>query len=143
MPAPLLNLKEYEENYNPTHIDSSPAQSPSNSELSSPERESRRFRTNPEEHCQNCKNEVSEDLEVFLPTPPIQMRDFITECPTPWLHYNYCTPCLELARHSSTGTVITEHIAQCEALYGQCWDGQHEEHIAHYQHTEAGLKVKH
>ena len=56
------------------------------------------------------------------------MRDFITECPKPWLHYNYCTPCLELARHSSTGTVITEHIAQCEALYGQCWDGQHEEH---------------
>ena len=132
MPAPLLNLKEYDENYNP-------AQSPSNSEHSSP---SPYFRTNPEEYCQNCKNEVSEDLEVFLPTPPIQMRDFITECPTPWLHYNYCTPCLELARHSSTGTVITDHIAQCEALYGQCWDGQHEEHIAHYQHTEAGLARK-
>ena len=44
-------------------------------------------------------------------------------------------PCLEAARLKGT-EIITEHITQCEALFGQCWEGEHEKHILHYQHTE-------
>ena len=93
------------------------------------------YRTNPDEYCQNCKNEISNEVAIQLPRP-VQYFDFITECPSPWLHYGYCTPCLEVAR--STG-IITEHITQCEALYGQCWEHEHENHILHYQHTEANI----
>ena len=94
------------------------------------------YRTNPDEYCQNCKNEISNKAIVQLPCP-VQYFDFITECPSPWLHYGYCTPCLKIARHRRTG-IITEHITQqCEALVGQCWEHEHENHILHYQHTEA------
>ena len=91
------------------------------------------YRTNPDEYCQNCKNEISNFI-VHLPCP-VQYFDFITECPSPWLHYGYCTPCLEAARLKST-EIITEHITQCEALFGQCWEGEHEKHILHYQPAE-------
>ena len=89
--------------------------------------------TNPDEYCQNCKNEISNFI-VHLPCP-VQYFDFITECPSPWLHYGYCAPCLEAARLKST-EIITEHITQCEALFGQCWEGEHEKHILHYQPAE-------
>ena len=92
------------------------------------------YRTNPEEYCQKCKNEISDEADIQLPCP-VQYFDFITECPTPWLHYGYCTPCLEVARLNNT-EIITEHITQCEALFGQCWEGEHENHIEHYKHTE-------
>ena len=92
------------------------------------------YRTNPDEYCQNCKSEISEEAEIQLPCP-VQYFDFITECPTPWLHYGYCTPCLEVARRNNTDIII-EHITQCEALSGQCWEGEHENHIEHYKHTE-------
>ena len=91
------------------------------------------FRTNPDEYCQNCKSEISAGV-LQLPCP-VQYFDFITECPSPWLHYGYCTPCLENARIKDT-KIIIEHISQCEALYGQCWENEHENHILHYQHTE-------
>ena len=93
------------------------------------------YRTSPNEYCQNCKNEISDKADIQLPCP-VQYFDFITECPSPWLHYGYCTPCLEAARLRSP-TEIIEHITQCEALVGQCWENQHENHIKHYQHTEA------
>ena len=93
------------------------------------------FRTNPDEYCQNCKNEISENADIQLPCP-VQYFDFITECPSPWLHYGYCTPCLEAARLNSPKEIM-EHIRQCEALLGQCWENQHENHIKYYQHTES------
>ena len=94
------------------------------------------FRTNPDEYCQNCKNEISDKADIQLPCP-VQYFDFITECPSPWLHYGYCPPCLEGARLA--GTEIIEHITQCVALSGQCWEDEHENHIKYYQHTEAEI----
>ena len=44
---------------------------------------------------------------------------------------------MDIARHS--GTQITEHIAQCEAFLGVCWEGEHEAHISHYEHKETEL----
>ena len=90
--------------------------------------------TNPEEYCQKCKNEVSEVTSLQLPRP-VQFFDFITECTGPWLHYGYCLSCLEAARLN--GTEILDHITQCDALVGHCWEGEHESHIEYYRHTEA------
>ena len=133
------NLK-YDQNDNippssiSTHMHSSKSESNAPSPCSNHSSPSPYFRTNPDEYCQNCKNEISA-VVVQLPCP-VQYFDFITECPSPWLHYGYCTPCLENARLKGT-KIITEHITQCEALYGQCWENEHENHILHYQHTEA------
>ena len=96
------------------------------------------FCTDPEKFCQNCKNKLSDDIDVEIPSP-IYFYDFLSECPSPWLHYGYCTPCLEVAR--STSTHITDHISQCEAFLDKCWDGEHEEHIAHYNQTEAEFLI--
>ena len=51
-------------------------------------------------YCQNCQNELPEDYDIELP-PPIYFYDFIAECPSPWLHYGYCTPCLVVARFAN------------------------------------------
>ena len=93
-----------------------------------------RYRKNCEKYCQNCKNEVPEDLDIEIPSP-VYFYDFLSECPSPWLHYGYCRPCLEVAR--SSGTQITQHIAQCPAFIDQCWEGEHESLIAHYEKTES------
>ena len=145
-PLTLSGISHLDTNPNSSHVNNNYKTSPksrssntsvikaSESQHSSP---NPYFRKNPTEYCQKCKNEVSENLDVFLPSS-IQIFDFLVECPKPWLHYNYCTPCLELARLTHTGTAIVDHIMQCEALFGQCWAGQHESHIAHYKNTETG-----
>ena len=89
---------------------------------------------NSEKFCQNCKNQLPDDFDVTLP-PPVYFYDFLAECPSPWLHYGYCTPCLVVARFNNS-TNITEHIAQCPALLDQCWDGEHENLIAEYEQKE-------
>ena len=93
-------------------------------------------RTDPAKYCQNCQNEISDEVDVPLP-PPVYLYSFISECPSPWLHYDYCTPCLEVARFQNTD--ITGHIAQCEALVDQCWEGELEIHVKFYQDREAEL----
>ena len=95
------------------------------------------FRRNSETFCQNCKNELPDDINVILPSP-IYFYDFLAECPSPWLHYGYCTPCLVVARFTNN-TRITEHISQCPALLDQCWDGEHEDLISEYKEKEAEL----
>ena len=95
------------------------------------------FNSNSETFCQNCKNELPDDFDVILP-PPIYFYDFLDNCPSPWLHYGYCTPCLVVARFTNN-TTITDHIAQCPALLGQCWDGEHEDQIDEYKQKEAKL----
>ena len=95
------------------------------------------FSRNSETFCQNCKNELPDDFNVILPSP-IYFYDFLAECPSPWLHYGYCTPCLVVARFTNN-TSITEHIARCPALLNQCWDGEHEDLISEYKEKEAEL----
>ena len=92
---------------------------------------------NSETYCQNCKNELPDDLNVTLPSP-VYFYDFLAECPSPWLHYGYCTPCLMVARFTNN-TSITEHIALCPALLDQCWDGEYEDLISEYELNEAEL----
>ena len=92
------------------------------------------FDKNCEKFCQNCKNQLPDDFDVTLP-PPVYFYDFLSECPSPWLHYGYCTPCLVVARFTNS-TNITEHIARCPALQDQCWDGEHENLIAEYELNE-------
>ena len=96
------------------------------------------YRTDPEIYCQKCKNEISDAVNLELPTP-VQFFDFITGCPSPWLHYGYCTPCLVAARKS--GTEIINHITQCEALFGHCRENNHENHIEHYKRTEEEISL--
>ena len=95
------------------------------------------FSRNSETFCQNCKNKLPDDFNVILPSP-IYFYDFLAECPSPWLHYGYCTPCLVVARFTNN-TSITEHIARCPALLDQCWDGEHEDLISEYKEKEAEL----
>ena len=116
------------------HSSTPPATSVSPFQHSSPGPE---FSRNSETFCQNCKNELPDDFNVILP-PPVYFYDFLAECPSPWLHYGYCTPCLVVARFTNN-TSITEHIAQCPALLDQCWDGEHEDHISEYKEKEAEL----
>ena len=118
-------------NKSPSHSENSPVSPTATQASHSPS-----SHTDPEKYCQNCKKELYDDLDVFLPLP-VYMFDFIAKCPSPWLHYEYCTPCLEVARFNSTN--ITQHIAQCTALLDQCWDGEHESHIEHYKQKEAEL----
>ena len=92
---------------------------------------------NSETFCQNCKNELPDDLNVIIP-PPVYFYDFLAECPSPWLHYGYCTPCLVVARFTDN-TSITKHIAHCPALLDQCWEGEHEDLISEYEQKEAEL----
>ena len=92
---------------------------------------------NSEKFCQNFKNEVPDDLNVTLP-PPVYFYDFLAECPSPWLHYGYCTPCLVVARFTNN-TTITEHIAHCPALLNQCFEGEHEDLISEYKQKETEL----
>ena len=94
-------------------------------------------RRNSEKFCQNCKNELPDDFDVTLP-PPIYFYDFLAECPSPWLHYGYCTPCLVVARFTNN-TTITEHIAHCPALLNQCFEGEHEDLITEYEQKETEL----
>ena len=90
---------------------------------------------NSEKYCQNCKNEIPDDIDVSVPSP-VYFYDFLAECPSPWLHYGYCTPCLVMARFNNK-TSITNHIAQCPAFLDQCWEGEHESLIAEYEQKEA------
>ena len=92
---------------------------------------------NSEKFCQNCKNELPVDIDVSLPSP-IYFYDFLAECPSPWLHYGYCTPCIVMARHINKSS-ITDHIAQCPAFLDECWEGEHESLIAEYKQKEAEL----
>ena len=92
---------------------------------------------NSEKFCQNCKNEIPDDIDVSVPSP-VYFYDFLAECPSPWLHYGYCTPCLVMARFNNK-TSITNHIAQCPAFLDQCWEGEHESLIAEYEQKEAEL----
>ena len=76
--------------------------------------------TDPESLCNNCHNKPeNDDIDMDLP-PPIYEPNFIHECPSLWLHYGYCSTCLELARFESLrrgqGNAIIEHIAQCPGL---------------------------
>ena len=123
----------------PPHLLSTPT-SNSSAQCSNTSSRGPYYRTNPEDYCQKCKIEVSEVTSLQLPRP-VQFRDFITECTSPWLHYGYCTSCLEAARYN--GTEIVDHITQCDALYGNCWEGEHESHIEHYQRTEAENATPH
>ena len=93
--------------------------------------------TDPEKYCQNCKSKVTDlmDMDVQLPSP-IYFYNFVNNCPSPWLHYGYCTPCLEVARFTNSADIIN-HITHCEVLVGECWDGEHENHIEHYKLTES------
>ena len=54
----------------------------------------------PETFFNNCHNMI-EDLDMELPAP-IYEPNFVHECPSPWLHYGYCYPCLEVARFRSS-----------------------------------------
>ena len=110
--------------------------SPPCSSTSSPDTH---YRTNPEKYCQKCKNEVIEVEKMQLPCP-IQFFDLLTECPSPWLHYGYCTPCLEDSR--LTGTDILNHIIHCETLFKRCQDNKLASHIELYQRTEAKIAGK-
>ena len=92
-------------------------------------------RKNSEKFCQNCKNEIPDDIDVSLPSP-VYFYDFLAECPSPWLHYGYCTPCIVMARFTNK-TSITDHIAQCPAFLDECWEGEHESLIAEYEQKEA------
>ena len=71
---------------------------------------------------------------------PIQFFDLLTKCPSPWLHYGYCTPCLEDSR--LTGTDILNHIIHCETLFKRCQDNKLASHIELYQRTEAKIAGK-
>ena len=100
--------------------------------------------TDPESLCNNCQNKPeNDDIDMDLP-PPIYEPNFIRECPSPWLHYGYCTACLEVARFESLqrgqGNTIIEHIAQCPGLLNQCFTGYHEEHIKMYTERENEIK---
>jgi hypothetical protein len=102
--------------------------------------------TDPESLCNNChKHPEYDDIAMDLP-PPIHEPSFIHECPSPWLHYGYCTACLEVARFESSqrgqGNAILEHIAQCPGLLNQCFTGFHEEHIEMYTERENGIALK-
>ena len=47
--------------------------------------------TDPESLCNNCHNKPeNDDIDMDLP-PPIYEPNFIHECPSPWLHYWYCS----------------------------------------------------
>ena len=122
-------------NKSPSHLENSPVPPTASQDSHSPSSLSKYpcIPTDPEKYCQNCKNELSDDFDVFLPLP-VYMFDFIAKCSSPWLHYGYCTPCLEVARFESTD--ITHYIAQCTALIDQCWDGEQEDHIEHYKEKE-------
>ena len=102
--------------------------------------------TDPESLCNNChKQPEYDDIDMDLP-PPIHEPSFIHECPSPWLHYGYCTACLEVARFESSqrgqGNAILEHIAQCPGLLNQCFTGFHEEHIEMYTERENEIALK-
>ena len=124
------NLSPNSEAFESSAPPSTPNNSASHSHLSS----SGPAYKNSEKFCQNCKNQLPDDFDVTLP-PPVYFYDFLAECPSPWLHYGYCTPCLVVARFTNS-TNITEHIAQCPALLDQCWDGEHENLIAEYEQKE-------
>ena len=96
------------------------------------------YSTDPEKFCQNCKSEISDETDVQLPCP-VYYYKFVNECPSPWLHYGYCTPCLEVVRFTNS-TDIIDHITHCEALIEESWDGEHESHIEHYKRTESAYK---
>ena len=129
------HIEALDQNYNmPPNKSSSHSENSPGSPTTTQASHSPSSPSDPEKYCQNCKKELYEDLDVFLPLP-VYMFDFIAQCPSPWLHYEYCTPCLEVARFNSTN--ITQHIAQCTALLEQCWDGEHEGHIEHYKQKEA------
>ena len=93
------------------------------------------YSKNSEQFCQNCKNKIPDDIDVSLPSP-VYFYDFLAECPSPWLHYGYCTPCIVMARFINK-TNITDHIAQCPAFLDMCWEGEHESLIAEYKQKEA------
>ena len=107
----------------------------SNSEHSSPGTSS--HSKNSEKFCQNCKNEIPDDIDVSQPSP-VYFYDFLAECPSPWLHYGYCTPCLVMARFINKTSII-EHITQCPAFLDKCWEGEHESLIDEYKQKEAEL----
>ena len=92
---------------------------------------------NSEKFCQNCKNEIPDDIDVYQPSP-VYFYDFLAECPSPWLHYGYCTPCLVMARFINKTSII-EHIKQCPAFLDKCWEGEHESLIDEYEQKEAEL----
>ena len=92
---------------------------------------------NSEKFCQNCKNEILDDIDVSQPSP-VYFYDFLAECPSPWLHYGYCTPCLVMARFINKTSII-EHIKQCPAFLDKCWEGEHESLIDEYEQKEAEL----
>ena len=101
--------------------------------------------TDPESLCNNCHNKPeNDDIDMDLP-PPIYEPNFIRECPSPWLHYGYCTACLEVAGFESLqrgqGNTIIEHIAQCPGLLNLCFTGYHEEHIKMYTERENEIKL--
>ena len=100
----------------------------------------------PESFCNNCLNEPeNDDIDMKLPAP-IYEPNFIHECPSPWLHYGYCTACLEVARFESLkrgqGNAIIEHITQCPGLLNQCFPGEHEEYIQMNTERENELKTE-
>ena len=92
---------------------------------------------NSEKFCQNCKNEIPDDIDISLPSP-VYFYDFLAECPSPWLHYGYCTPCIVMARFINKTSII-DHIAHCPAFLDQCWEGEHKSLIAEYEQKEAGF----
>ena len=86
--------------------------------------------TDPANFCNKCHTKPEyDDIVMDLP-PPIYELNFIHDCPSPWLHYGYCTACLEVAWLESSkrghGNAITEHITQCPGLLDHCSPSDHE-----------------
>ena len=102
--------------------------------------------TNPEQFCSNChKKPENDDIDMDLP-PPVYEPNFVHDCPSPWLHYGYCTACLEVARFESLqrgqGNAIIEHIAQCPGLIDYAWPSEHEKYIQMCTDRENEIQTK-
>ena len=102
--------------------------------------------TNPEQFCSNCyKKPENDDIDMDLPTP-VYEPNFVHDCPSPWLHYGYCTACLEVARFESLqrgqGNAIIKHITQCPGLIDYAWPSEHEEYIQMCTERENEIQTK-
>ena len=91
------------------------------------------------------KKPENDDIDMDLP-PPVYEPNFVHDCPSPWLHYGYCTACLEVARFESLqrgqGNAIIEHIAQCPGLIDYAWPSEHEKYIQMCTDREYEIQTK-
>ena len=78
-----------------------------------------------------CKGVKIYQIVQFLLNLPIELKPSLAPL-VPWC-LSFCDPVVT----AHLAWYRNHHITQCEALYGQCWDRENENHILHYQHTEA------